>query len=171
MPEPIEYRIIRHVQATLQAVRAAEGFFYSLPGVGVKFDPNINVEQLVDTAQGLRPFCLIQVAPETWQYSPASQIKLRMPVTVHWLHDAHALEEALVGEPSPPRDEDRVKLYFRGCADVEQALAVDSGRGGLATDTRIGKRTMNPEIDSQLVHAMVDLEILVHRTFGQPNGA
>lgn len=171
MPEPIEYRIVRDLQAALQAMHIAAGYFYSLPAVGVKFDPNVDVELLTDVSQGVRPFALIQVAPETWAYSPASQLKLRMPVTVHWLHDAHPAEDVAIGEPMPPSDEDRIQLFFRGCADVERAVAVDISRGGLATDTRIVKRTMNPEIDSQLVHAMVDLEILLHRTYGQPTGA
>lgn len=171
MAEPIEYRIVRHLQTTLQAVTVAAGFFYTLPSVGVKFDPNVDIEMLVDASQGVRPFCLIQVAPERWEYTPASQLKLRMPVTVHWLHDAHPAEDVDQVEPIPPADEDRIRLFFRGCADIEQAITVDLSRGGLATDTRITKRTMNPEIDSQLVQAMVDLEILVHRTYGNPTGA
>lgn len=174
MAEPIEYRIVRHLQASLAAASVAAGFFYSLSSVGVKFDPNVDVEMLTDASQGVRPFCLIQVAPERWEYYPSMQVKLSMPVTVHWLHDAHPVADIDIGEPTAPSDEDRIQLFFRGCADIERALVGTPelvGRGGLATDTRLTKRTMNPDIDSQLVHAMVDVDITLHRTYGQPTGA
>ena len=158
MPEPIEYRAILNLQAALQAIAIAGGYHYDVVDAAVKLDPNVAVEALLHPA-GARPIVLIEVNPEKWQYAPAAQLKLAMPVTVHWVSDA-----------TPTDDASRMKTFFRGCADVEQAVAVEIGRGGLASDTRIVKRTFDTAVEGSQVSARIDLEIWLHRTYGAPNG-
>jgi len=156
--DPIEFRIVQNLQTALLAIAVASGYHYDVAAATVKLDPNQGVEALV-APDGPRPFLVIEVQPETWAYYPAGDVKLRMPLTVHW-----------VSESTPTDDTSRMQTFFRGCADVEQAVAVDIGRGGLATDTRVVRRTFDTAVDGAQVWALVELEVLVHRTFGQPNG-
>lgn len=158
MLEPIEYRILANLQAALQQITVGGGYHYDVLGTAVKLDPNQDVEALIEPG-GPRPFVVIELAPERWEYFPADQLRLALPMTIHWVH-----------ESSPEADESRTLTYLRGCADVEQALAIDPGRGGLATDTRITKRTFEGAVDGSQVWGMVDITITLHRTYGQPNG-
>lgn len=170
MAEPIEYRVLRNLQAALAAITVAGGYYHTVQATAVKLDPNQDVEALV-APDGPRPFVVLEVQPESWEYNPAHQVVLVLPWIVHWFHESAPLSDAAMGEPTPPADEQRQLLFWRGCADIERAVAADIGRGGLATDTRIVKRTFDDDPDSQLVHAVVDLEIRLHRTYGQPSGA
>lgn len=156
-PEPIELQVIQHLQAALQAITIAGGYHYDVAAAAVKLDPNQDVEALLAPG-GARPFIVIDVAPETWQYEPASQVLLALPLTIHWVQDS-----------DPTVDLSRLQTYLRGCADVERAIAVDVTRGGLAADTRIVKRVQNTEADGALVWAALDVEITVHRTYGAPD--
>jgi len=158
MPEPIEFRLVQDLQASLALIAIASGYHFDVGATAVKLDPNVAVEALI-APDGPRPFILIEVQPESWEYFPSGDIKLRMPMTVHWVSDS-----------TPTDDASRMRTYFRGCADVEQAVAVEGSRGGLATDTRVTKRTFDTAVDGSQVWALIDLQILVHRTFGQPNG-
>lgn len=158
MSEPIEFRIVQNLQADLRAIGVADGYHIPITDVAVKLDPNHAVDT-INAPDGARPLVLIEVNPESWIYEPTSQVKLIMPITVHW-----------VSESDPTDDESRMRTYFRGCADVEKAIAVDLSRGGLAVDTRIEKRTFDTAVDGSQVWARIELRIQLHRTYGQPNG-
>src|SRR4026209_1229238 len=134
-PEPIEFQIIANLQAALQGMSVAAGYHYTVAASAVKLDPNHEVEELI-APEGPRPFVLIEMLPESWRFEPASQLYLVMPLTVHWVSDS-----------TPTIDKSRLETYYRGCADVETAIATDVGRGGLATDTRITNRTFNTAVD------------------------
>lgn len=157
-PDPIEFRIIQNLQAALQAIRSEDGFHYDVQAAAVRLDPNVDIESLIgDAAQ--RPFVLIDAHPESWNYQPAQQLVMVMPFTVHWISEA-----------TETTDEARLQTYFRGCADVEKAIATDITRGGLAFDTLITKRTLDRVVDGREVWAMVDGTIRVYREYGKPNG-
>lgn len=156
--DPREYQIIRNLQAALQAISVAGGYHFDVTAVAVKLDPNHKVEDLI-APDGPRPFIIVELTAERWQYFPASELKLVVPVTIHWVSDS-----------VPTVDESRMQTYFKGCADVEQAIALDTGRGGLATDTRIVRRTFDTAVDGSQVWALLDAAITVNRTYGQPNG-
>lgn len=160
MSDPIEYTIVRHLQAALGAMTVAGGYHYAVAAVVVKLDPNHDVEALVPP-DGPRPFVLIQLAPERWAYQKANRIGLGLAVLIHW-----------VGEATLTADESRMLTYFRGCADVERAIAVDISRGGLAVDTKITKRTCDesPGNTGARVWAILDVEIPLYRTYGAPDG-
>lgn len=158
MPEPIEYRAILNYQAALQAIAVAGGYHYDVADAAVKLDPNVAVESLINPA-GTRPLILIEVNQARWEYQQAGALKVKMPLTVHW-----------VSESTPTDDTSRMKTYFRGCADVEQAGAVDIGRGGLASDTRVVKQTFDTAVEGSRVWAQIEIEIWLHRQYGQPNG-
>lgn len=159
MPDPIEYQVIRNLQQALQAISVAGGYHFDVQGTAVKLDPNHKIEDLV-APDGPRPFVLLDLTPpERWDYQPASQVRLALPLTIHWVSDS-----------VPTADESKMQTYLKGCADVEQALAVDVTRGGLAVDTRIVRRTLDSSVDGSQVWALIDTEINLHRTYGRPNG-
>lgn len=158
MPEPIEYRAILNLQATLQAISVAGGYHYDVVDAAVKLDPNVAVESLINPA-GTRPLILIEVNPGRWEYQQAGALKVRLPLTVHW-----------VSESTPTDDTSRMKTFFRGCADVEKAAAVDINRGGLASDTRVTKQTFDTAVEGSRVWAQIEIDIWLHRQYGSPNG-
>jgi hypothetical protein len=157
-PEPIEFRIIQNLQAALQGISVAGGYHYTVQGSAVKLDPNHKVEDLI-APDGPRPFVLIELTPESWHYDPCSQVVLTLEPVVHWVSDA-----------TPTDDASRLQTFFRGCADVEQAIAPDTVRGGLATDIQVVGRTFDTAVDGAQVWAQINVRIRVHRTYGQPNG-
>ncbi len=157
MPEPIEYRIVQNLQAALLAISVAGGYHYDVAALAVKLDANQSVEDLIGDA-ALRPFYILEALPDQFVYQPASRVRIAMPVTVHAVHDSDATV-----------DESWVRTYFRLCADIEQAVAVDITRGGLATDTRIAAREFRTFNGSQ-VWAMVKGSVNVPRVYGAPNG-
>lgn len=166
--DPIEYRVIRDVQASLRQIAIIDGYHHDVAGLAVKLDANQGVEDLVGP-NGPRPFIVLEPKPETWDYSVSGeqvvqgvafdQVLLRMPLTVHWINDS-----------DPNVDESRLQTFFRGCADIEQALAIDVTRGGLALDTRVTRRTYDEAFDSAQVWAMVEIEMRIYRALGHPNG-
>ena len=157
MPEPIEYLVLTNLQTALKAITVGAGFFFTVAAAAVKLDPNQAAAQLVPPG-GARPYIVIEVRPERWEYFAASEVRLVLPWTIHWVHTS-----------DPTVDESLMQTYFRGCADIEQAIAKDMGRGGYAIDTRIVKREREIDEDGSEVWAMVDIEIALRRTYGQPN--
>lgn len=154
--EPIEYRALLDLQAALQAIDIAAGYHYTVVSAAVKLDPD-NAVAALEHPGGARPFIVIEVDPDAWVFDQSNEIKLTMPLVIHWIHDS-----------DPTNDAAKLQTYFRGCADVEKALAADIGRTGLATDTRITKRTM-AAIGAQ-VEALIETTITLRRQYGQPNG-
>lgn len=159
MSEPIEYLIVRDVQAALQAATVAGGYHYGIALAAVKLDPNHEAEEMV-APDGPRPYVLIEVLPDAWQYAPSNDATLATKLNIHWVH-----------ETDPTRDEDLLRRYYRGCADVERALMQDISRGGRAVDTRITSRACGQETDGAQVWATLTVEIHQVRTCGAPDGA
>jgi len=65
-------------------------------------------------------------------------------------------------------DESLLQTYMRGCADVEQALGKENIMGGLAQMPRVVSRSFSA-VGGE-VWSIVDIEISLYRTYGQPNG-
>lgn len=158
MPEPIDYRILLNLQAALAAIAVAGGYHYTVAATAVKLDPNHGVEELI-APDGPRPFIILELTHETWEYVRSNDARVTLRPTVHWVSDS-----------TPANDESRLQTFLRGCADVEMAIAVDVARGALAVDTKIVKRTFETAVDGAQVWAMVDLEIPFYKVYGQPNG-
>jgi hypothetical protein len=157
MSEPTEFLIVQQLQAALLAISVATGYHHDLDALAVKLDPNQNVEALIgETA--LRPFIVLELTPDVFQYQAAMRTRLTLPITIHAIHDADTTD-----------DEALLRTYLRLCADVEQALTQDISRGGRAVDTRILTRKLQA-LDGRQVWAMVDTEITVIRGYGVPNG-
>src|SRR6266542_3463204 len=125
--EPIEYQIVLDVQAALKNIAVANGYYFDVAALEVKLDPNHDVESLIKP-DGPRPFLIVEVRPdEQWEYTSKPNIAtFPLPLTIHWVSDT-----------VPTVDESRLQTYFRGCADVEKAIAQDVTRGGRARDTLI----------------------------------
>ena len=156
MSDPILYTIIRHLQTALGAMTVAGGYYYAVASAVVKLDPNHKVEDLI-APDGPRPFIVLEVKPEAWNYFPANEVRLVVPMTVHW-----------IGASTPTEDESRLLAFTRGCADVERAIAVDTTRGGLAVDTRIVRCTIDDSTEGAQVWVMGDIDVRLYRTFGAP---
>ena len=155
--EPLELRIAQNLQTALRSISVANGYHHDFAELAVKLDPNQDVESLIGDEK-LRPFLILELPPDAYEYFPAKQIRLLMPFVIHAINNT-----------DPTEDDSKLTNYLRLCADVETAIAVDITRGALVTDTRILEREMH-EFDGQQVWAMVKGEIRVHRTYGEPNG-
>ena len=155
--QPLELRIAQNLQTALRSISIANGYHHDFAALAVKLDPNQDVESLIG-AEALRPFLILALSPDVYDYFPAKQIRVLMPFVIH-----------AVNNTDPKEDDSKMANYLRLCADVETAVAVDITRGNLVTDTRIFEREMH-EFDGQQVWAMVKGEIRVHRTYGEPNG-
>jgi len=157
--DPIEFRIVKNLQAALLAISLTAGYHHDVGALAVKLDPDQDVEALI-APDGKRPFLVLEVKPEAWDYSEMpNQVQLAFPLTVHWISVA-----------VPDDDDARLETFFKACADVEQAVTQDITRGDLAVDTRVVKREVDLRVEGTQVWAMVDLVVNVRRTFGQPNG-
>jgi hypothetical protein len=159
--EPIEYQLLTHLRDALAAITIGEGYHYDVRGTAVKLDPNHDVDDLIGVEGGPpppRPFVLIELTSDAWTHMPSMRARIEVRATIHWVHDS-----------DPTRDADRIQTYLRGCADVERAILVDLTRGGLATDTRILRRTFETSVDSSLVWGAIEIVMPTIRTFGEPN--
>ena len=159
MSDPIEYAIVRNVQAAIGAATVAGGYHYAIAATAVKLDPNHEAEEMV-APDGPRPFVLIEVLRDAWQYNPANEAIITTSLLVHWTHDT-----------DPTVDTSLLKTYFNGCADVERAITQDISRGGLAVDTRITGRTHVITDAAGKTWATLDVEIRHYRNYGAPDGA
>lgn len=157
MAEPIEFLIVQDLQAALRQISPAAGYHYDVASMAVKLDPNHKIEDFIDP-NGPRPFLILEVGKERREYAPASEVRVVLPLTVHW-----------VGESSPAEDENRMQMFYRACADIERAVAKDPSRGGRAVDTRITGRTFDTAVDGAQVWALVDLQVSLWRTYGEPD--
>ncbi len=159
MPEPIDYQVIRNLQAALQGMAVVDGYHYDVAQLAVKLDPNNDVEALIAPG-GPRPFVLLEVLGDTWQWkSKPDEILHTLLLRLHW-----------VSESTPTADEDRLQVFCRGCADMERAINVDRSRGGLAFETMIRGRTFDTAgDDGSQVWAQMDVEASIYRTFGEPD--
>lgn len=157
MAEPLELQIVQSVQAALQAISVAGGYYYDVVASAVKLDPNQAVEDLIAPA-GPRPFVIVEVKPDgEWVYEPSNRLRLVQKLTLHW-----------VSASTPTDDTSRLQTFYRGCADVERSIAADHSRGGLAVDTRITGRTLDLAVDGAQVWASIDVDVLSRRTYGAP---
>ena len=158
MPEPISFRIVQDLQTALRAIAIADGYFYDVESVAVKLDPNSAISA-IQAPNAPRPLLLIQVDPERREYQPANEVRMVLPVVINWVSESDATD-----------DDSRMQTFFRGCADVEQAIAQDLSRGGLVIDTRIVRCINNDDIDGSQVWAQIEIEMPLFRQYGRPNG-
>lgn len=156
-PTPAEYQIVKNLQAALLAISLSAGYHFDVARLAVKLDPNHDVDSLI-APDGPRPFIVVEMNPDEWQYSPARLVSLTLPFTINWISDY-----------VPTDDDSRIFTFLAGCADVERAIAGDISRGGLARDTRIVKRSYDTAVDGAQVWARVEGVILTRRTYGQPD--
>src|SRR5688572_10784362 len=91
MSEPREYLIVRSLQDALSRIATRDGYHYDVQAMAVKLDPDNEVEALI-VPGGPRPFVLLEAfaddSPEDWEFHPAGEIQLSMPVTIHWASEA-----------------------------------------------------------------------------------
>jgi hypothetical protein len=159
VPEPIEFRIVQSLQTALRGISTASGYFYTVAALAVKLDPNVDVESLIGDTK-LRPFVVLELPPDTFGPPPFAPMGARvtMPFILHGVHDS-----------DPTVDSSWIQTYYRLCADLEQAIAPDITRGGLAVVTKlIGREAVG--FNGAQVWVKVTGEVQVVRTYGAPNG-
>jgi len=169
MAEPQEFRVLQHLKASLGALTVAAGAFYDVDPSAVLLDPDYDVAAL--TAAGApRPFVIIETRDEEWIYHPSGEVRLTMPLSVHWVHEPADPTDAVIGVPRALTGDERLCVFMRGCADVERALTSDTSRGGNAVDTRITNRVWQPAPfqGGQAVWAELSVECIVYRSYGVP---
>src|SRR5690349_12802282 len=158
MPEPNEYLAVKGLQAALLAINVAAGSHYSVAACAVKLDPESSVEKLI-APDGPRPFVLIELKAEAWQLRPATQLRLEVPITIHFVNEA-----------DPTDDDLQMRTHYRGCADVESAVVngIDPAIGAyMMLPPRIGTRRYG-RLGRQ-VWSEIDLKLALHRTYGAAN--
>lgn len=157
MSEPVDFLAIQDLQAALQGIRENDGYFYGVAASAVKLDPNQAVEALI-TPGGPRPFVLIEVKEDAMTFvEKPDGIRHLFGLTIHWVSDSESADDA-----------DRMRVFFRGCADVEAAITQDRSRGGLAFDTLIRRRRLDTAVDGSQVWALIDVDLEIRRTYGTP---
>lgn len=153
MAEPLEFRIVQHLQEALRSA-VGDGYFYDVRGTAVKLNPDYEVEPLVEE-DAPRPWVTVDVpASGEWIYQPAMRVKRVMAVRVHWFNEC-----------DPTADEDARLMCYRAYADIERAVTREVTRGGLASDTRIVEQVA--VIQGTSVWVAVDLSIQLIRVFGE----
>lgn len=157
MSEPAAFVILKNLQSALLAISVETGYHFGLAAMAVKLDPNCDIESLL-APDGPRPFVILQVKPDQRNYRPSMRMTQMLPLTVHWISDS-----------VPTDDDSRMQTFFRGCADVEQAVALAFRLGRLGTKTTIVQQSFDTACDGSQVWAMSDLEVEIHRTYGAPN--
>lgn len=158
MAEPIEFLTLRNLRDALNAISVAGGYYFDVAKAAVKLDPSASVEDVIGP-DGPRPYLLIEMKPEAFDYRPSFQLRMTLPFTVHW-----------VGESVGSDDESWMRTFYQACADIEKAVTVDITRGGRTEDTRIRQRTFDAMFGNQ-VWVMVDLDMALNRVYGAPNAA
>lgn len=159
MPEPIEFQIVESLQTALRGISVAGGYFHDVAALAVKLDADAKVEDIVASSGNARPFVILEVVPEGFEYFPAAQVRFTAPFIVHFVNDSDAkTDDAMLTE------------FYRACADVEKAIAVDTERGGLANDTIVSRREKRGGYEGQLVWSMIAIEVRGNRTYGKPTG-
>lgn len=156
MPEPHEFQVVQSLQDALQTITVGGGYHYTVNPAAVLLDLDPGVEALTAPG-GFRPFIVLELGEERWELvEKPFGLLLVVPWTIYWVHDMDPTNEASF-----------LQTYYRGCADVERAIAADVNRGGLATETRIVQRT--PSRIGAQVWATIDGDCRVYRTYGQPD--
>ncbi len=153
---PIEFAVILNLQAALQDIDRVNGYYRTVAATSVKLDPNDAVEQM-RASSGQRPYVLIEFAEDALDYAERpSGLQLVLPLTVHWIAESDATDDASL-----------LRTFFEGCADVEKAITADLSRGGRASDTRMTVRRLT--FEGSEVWAEIGVVVRLRRTYGEPN--
>lgn len=158
MPEPLEFRAIEALRDQLQGIRKASGYYYDLDRVGILLNVDGEaIHHMLTENDGPRPFVFLVFndVDQVIEQSP-DDMKVTLKLALVW-----------VNESNPTVDEDRLKVFMRGAADVEKCLGQqDRSLGDLATDLRITGRGWDSE--GSRVYASFEVEIILWRTYGHP---
>ena len=100
---------MQDLQTALRSISVANGYHHDFEALSVKLDANHDVESLIGD-QPLRPFLILELLPDRFDYSEASAgyVLMLMPFVIHAVNDT-----------DPTDDDAMLKAYLRLCADVE----------------------------------------------------
>lgn len=157
MAEAREFLIAQDLRNALLNISKAGGYHHDVAGIAVRMDRDAAIETLLGDDRP-RPFVILDLGEDVYEYPErAGGVRILVPFQVHMVNDTQATD-----------DEARMRAFYRQCADIEQAIEVDTSRGQLATDTRVDSRQMR-DFDSAEVWAIVTAQVRIHRQIGVPN--
>jgi hypothetical protein len=161
--DPIEFRIVKSLQAALRLIATSGGYHYTVQGLAVKLDPEHEIEKLIPGADPPfgppRPFFVLDMTGnDAFEYPERSgRVRRVMPVTVFAIHDS-----------DPTDDDSKLEVFNRLCADIETALVASGSHGGLSMGVTLRSRRMHDR-EGQEILAQVSGEVPLHRRYGFPN--
>lgn len=154
---PIALAIVQDLQTALRAIAVDAGDYATVAATAVKLDPDQSMEEFVRPI-GPRPLVVIEAPQTAFEYRPASQVRCVLSSSIHWLDAVDVTD-----------DTDRLQQFCRAASDVERAITRDVTRGGRVVDTRITTVTLNEAITASQVYAEIGIEMVLHRTYGEPD--
>ena len=149
--------IAKNLQTTIRSISVAGGYNYDVASDSVTLDPTVNLFTGVAVTE--LPLFVIQLGvEEDPERHPADQLVEEVPFDIFAAHD-------IVDRLDPT---EKLELYSKLVGDLETVLAVDPTRGGFATETRIVRKSMFPQMGGARVIAVIETRCRVYRTFGAP---
>lgn len=166
MADPIQLRILQHLQASLRSIRVADGYTWTVKPERVFLDPINMLTAAGDCTDN--PIVAVEPTPNgERRFEPAEQLRDEFEVTVMARVDTKGSD--------PDR---RYTAALQLEADIERALVclpsqggtADITRGGLVSDTRLRKASVffDGGATGQTVILVVPILMPIHRTYGVP---
>ncbi|HXV60649.1 MAG TPA: hypothetical protein VEK15_08145 [Vicinamibacteria bacterium] len=162
--EPIEYGIVKNMQAALQGIKQTAGYHHTVEALAIKLDPNHKVEDL-KPEDGRRPFVLADwSSPDALDsFEKPDRMLRNWPVTVH-----------AIGDVDVESDDARALKHFQLCADVETAVIAAWKAGTLGSTVQnvlLASRELRlNEPEGREVWSIIGWVIQHRRELGVPNG-
>jgi len=157
MADTNQLKVAKNLQTTIAGMTTAGGYNYDVHASSVTLDPTVDIFTAVPRSK--LPLFVIQISPdEELEYDAADQLLEELAWVIVAAVDA------------TDRTDPQAKLteFTKLVGDVEKVLHVDHTRGGFATDTRIHKRRMFPEMGGARLMGVVEITTRVYRTYGVP---
>lgn len=152
------YRALLHLRAALEGIRKQDGYYHDVQEAAVHMDPSTTIADAV-SVDADRPFILIELRSDVRTYFPQDEMKVRVPVIVHWIGDVRDPDDAL-------DDTALLRTFLQASADVERAVRVDASRGGVVMETLVTNTRIAEFIEGGRVWAELTLELVFYRTHG-----
>jgi hypothetical protein len=172
MVDPIQLRILQHLQVSLRTIRVADGYGWTVKPERVFLDP-INMLTAAGDCTDNPIMAVEPTANGVRAFEPAEQLRDEFEVTVMARVDTKGSD--------PDR---RYVAALRLEADIERALVrlpsqvgadgyagtADITRGGLVSDTRLRKASIffDGGATGQIVIITIPVLMPIHRTYGVP---
>lgn len=156
MADSTRLRILKAIQAGLQAIAGGAYHYPVAAATSVTIDPTVNV--LTSVPADL-PLYIVEPTPDgDRRFDPAMQLVNKMRGTI-----TGRMDMTDVTDPAG-----RATVWENMAADIELALSADVTLGGLVYDLRLMEPAPFVGVGSGVVILVQPWEARVHRTYGAP---